>query len=108
VVTFSDDATDRLLSALGNRLRRRILRSLIEAQSPMSPKELAASHRVTINVMSHHIQRLVAVDGVTLVDERPAARGATQHFYTPGPVCGRPLVRDAIGLEGRSVGAARG
>lgn len=91
------DAIEGLLSALMHHLRREVLRSLIEAETPMSPKELAAYHRVTLGVMSHHIQRLVAVDGVQLVALRPAG-GAIQHFYEPGPACDRPLVRDAIGL----------
>lgn len=64
----------------------------------MSPKELAAFHRVTIGSMSHHIKQLMAVDGVTLVDLRPAG-GSVEHFYAPGPACDRPLVRDAIGVE---------
>lgn len=65
----------------------------------MSPKELAAYHRVTIGVMSHHIRTLVAVEGVKLVAVRPAG-AAVQHFYEPGAACERPLVRDAIGIGG--------
>lgn len=92
------DATERLLSALGHRLRRQVLKTLIEAGTPMSPKELAAYHRVTLGVMSHHVKTLVRVEGVTLVEVRPA--GATvQRFYEPGPACARPLVLDAIGVE---------
>lgn len=64
----------------------------------MSPKDLAAYHRVTLEVMSHHIRRLAAVEGVKLVATRPVG-GAVQHFYEPGPACARPLVRDAIGIE---------
>jgi hypothetical protein len=64
----------------------------------MSPKELAAYHRVTLGVMCHHIKTLVAVEGVKLVALRPAG-AAIQHFYEPGPACDRPLVRDAIGVE---------
>jgi hypothetical protein len=64
----------------------------------MSPKELAAYHRVTLQVMSHHVKMLVAVEGVELVATHPAG-GAIQHFYEPGPACKRPLVRDAIGVE---------
>jgi DNA-binding transcriptional ArsR family regulator len=95
----NDDETDRLLSALGHRLRRQILRSLMDAQAPMSPKELAARHRVTIKTMSHHITTLAAVEGVKLVAAKPAGRGSVEHFYEPGAICGRPLVREAIGLE---------
>jgi DNA-binding transcriptional ArsR family regulator len=93
-----DELTEKLLSALGHRLRRDVLRSLIEAGTPMSPKELAAYHRVTLGVMSHRIKTLVRVEVVTLVEVRPA--GATvQHFYEPGPACSRPLVLDAIGVD---------
>jgi hypothetical protein len=74
------------------------LRSLIEAETPMSPKELAAYHRVTIGVMSHHIQTLLAVDGVRLVHVTPSG-GSVQHFYEPGTACSRPLVREAVGFE---------
>jgi DNA-binding transcriptional ArsR family regulator len=95
---LEEDVTESLLSALGHRLRRDVLRSLIEAGTPMSPKELAAYHRVTIGVMSHHIRTLVGVDGVKLVELRPAG-AAIQHFYEPGPACDRPLVRDAIGVR---------
>ena len=93
-----DNATGSLLSALMYPLRRDVLRSLIEAGTAMSPKELAAYHRVTVKVMSHHIQRLLAVDGVKLVAVRPAGP-TVERFYEPGPACDRPLVRDAIGVE---------
>jgi hypothetical protein len=93
-----NDATESLLSALLHHLRRDVLRTLIEAGTPMSPKELAAYHRVTVNVMSHHVQTLVAVEGVELVATLPTG-GAIQHFYEPGPACNRPLVRDAIGMD---------
>ena len=63
--TMDDDSTDILLSALKNRLRRKVLRSLIEAQSPMSPSELAAYHRIAVGPMSHHIKQLLAVGGVS-------------------------------------------
>lgn len=99
---MNDDENDMiqsLLSALSHPLRRDVLRTVIEAGTPMSPKELAAFHRVTVGDMSHHVRRLVAVEGVRLVAKRPAARGSTEHFYEAGPACGRPLVRDAIGLE---------
>jgi hypothetical protein len=93
------NATESLLSALMYPLRRDVLRSLIEAGTPMSPKELAAYHRVTVKVMSHHVQTLLAVDGVKLVAMRPAGP-TVERFYEPGPACERPLVRDAIGIEG--------
>jgi hypothetical protein len=95
---LADDATEGLLSALRHRLRRDVLKSLIEAETPMSPKELAAYHRVSLGTMSHHIKTLARVDAVTLVEARPA--GPTiQHFYEPGPTCARPLVLDAIGVD---------
>jgi DNA-binding transcriptional ArsR family regulator len=97
------DVIESLLSALMHPLRRGVLRSLIEAGTPMSPKELAASHGVPVRDMSHHVRRLVAVEGVKLVARRPATNGTTEHFYEPGPACRRPLVRDAIGLEGGEV-----
>jgi hypothetical protein len=70
-----DNATGSLLSALMYPLRRDVLRSLIEAGTPMSPKELAAYHRVPVMDMSHHVRTLVAVEGMRLVAKRPAARG---------------------------------
>ncbi len=90
--------TESLLSALRHRVRRDVLRTLLEADSPMSPKELAACHRVTLQTMSHHVKTLVAVEGMKLVAARPSG-GAVQHFYEPGPACKRPLVLDAIGLS---------
>lgn len=93
-----NDVTESLLSALMHHLRRDVLRTLIEAGTPMSPKELAAYHRVNLKIMSHHVQKLVAVEGVELVATLPTG-GAIQHFYEPGPACDRPLVRDAIGVE---------
>lgn len=89
---------DNLLTALNHELRRAVLRSLIEADTQMSPKELAAYHRVSLEVMSYHIQKLAAVEGVKLV-ELVTTKGTVQHFYVPGRACGRPLVRDAIGVE---------
>jgi DNA-binding transcriptional ArsR family regulator len=109
-MTSAEEVIDRLLSALGNPLRRDVLRSLIEAGTPMSPKELAAYHRVDLRAMSHHVKTLLAVDGVRLVSTSPSG-GSLQHFYVPGAACSRPLVLEAIGIgvatrirfEGRSV-----
>ena len=98
---MDDDLTDNLLSALKSRFRRRVLRSLIEAESPMSPTELASYHRVGVGRMSHHIKTLLAVDGVQLVGTKPSG-GSVQHFYEPGPACLRPLVREAIGVGAAS------
>jgi DNA-binding transcriptional ArsR family regulator len=91
------DVTESLLSALSHPLRRDVLRTVIEAGTPVSPKELAVHHRVTIKSMSRHVKTLLGVEGVKLVDLRPIG-GSVQHFYEPGPACERPLVRDAIGL----------
>jgi DNA-binding transcriptional ArsR family regulator len=92
-----DNMTEGLLTALGNPLRRDVLRTLIDAETPMSPKELAALHQVNINLMSHHVRKLVAAEMMMLVDTRRSARGAPEHFYRPGPASDRPLVRDALG-----------
>jgi DNA-binding transcriptional ArsR family regulator len=93
-----DDTTESLLSALQSRVRRAVLRTVIEAEAPLSPKELAAHHRVTLQTMCHHVKTLVEVEGMTLVKIEPTGR-TVQRFYEPGPACRRPLVRDAIGIE---------
>jgi hypothetical protein len=96
--TQDDDTTESLLSALQSRLRRAVLRTVIEAGAPLSPKELAAHHRVTLKTMCHHVKTLVEVEGMTLVKIEPTGQ-TVQRFYAPGPACSRPLVRDAIGIE---------
>jgi hypothetical protein len=99
LIEHDDERTESLLSALGHPLRRSLLRGLIDGKAPMSPKELAGVHRVTLKSMCHHVSTLVAVEGLNLAETQPAKRGSVEHFYEPGPACRRPLVRDAIGLE---------
>jgi DNA-binding transcriptional ArsR family regulator len=73
-----------LLHALNHSARRQILRSMspLEAASPTSPVEAAASLDMPLTTVSYHFRVLAATGAVDEVDRRPV-RGTIQHFYEP-------------------------
>ena len=91
------DRTDenRLLAALGNPLRRQILRRLRDGEA-LSPRQLSVEFGVPISSIAYHVRGLAACGAGTLVGVK-AVRGAVQHFYrsTLEP----PWARQIIDLE---------
>jgi predicted transcriptional regulator len=78
------DATQARLTALRHPLRRRLMRLLIESQTPKSPSELAVVVDRALSNVSYHVRVLAVCDAVNLVSTTPAG-GSTQHFYVPAP-----------------------
>lgn len=72
--------TQDLITAVGHRDRRRILRILHEAREGRSPNEIAQTLYEPVGRTSYHIKVLKKSGAVALTGTRPA-RGALEHFY---------------------------
>lgn len=68
----------RLIRAMGNPLRQRILIAL--NQKAASPSELSKQLEEPLGNVSYHVRILVECDAIELVKTAPA-RGALEHFY---------------------------
>lgn len=68
----------RLIRAMGNPLRQRILQVL--NQRVASPSELSKELAEPLGNVSYHVRILVQCDAVELVKTEPV-RGALEHFY---------------------------
>jgi DNA-binding transcriptional ArsR family regulator len=97
----SDD--DKLLTALGHPLRRRILRVMADGIA-ISPRELSAALGQPLSNVSYHVRVLAGCDAVTLVETKPA-RGSIEHFYRSAVKV--PWARQVLG-QGESNGGAGG
>lgn len=84
-----------LLAALGNPLRRRILRRMRDEEM-ISPRQLANDFGLPVSYVSYHVRVLARCGAVKLVKKEPV-RGAVKHFYrsTLEP----PWARQIIDLE---------
>lgn len=80
----TSDATQDGLSALNHPLRRQLLRLLIEADEPTSPRELAITLDKTLTKVSYHVRVLARCGAVSLIRTEPA-RGSIQHLYVATP-----------------------
>lgn len=69
----------KLIGALGNSLRRDILKRMRDDE-PVSPRELADELHLPVSNIAYHIRVLANCDAVALVRVKPV-RGAVQHFY---------------------------
>lgn len=75
-----DRADDNaLLSALRHPLRRRILR-LMEAEEPISPRQISIRLERPLSNVSYHVRVLAECSAIALVFTEPV-RGSMQHFY---------------------------
>lgn len=84
-----------LLAALGNPLRRRILRRMRDEEM-ISPRQLASEFGLPLSNLAYHVRVLAKSEAITLVKVKPV-RGAVKHFYrsTVEP----PWARQIIDLE---------
>lgn len=86
---------NHLLAALGNPLRRQILRRMRD-EDAISPLELARDFNLPISNMAYHVRVLASCGAVTLVRVTPV-RGAIKHFYRSS--LEPPWARQIIDLE---------
>ncbi|MDX6624716.1 MAG: Helix-turn-helix domain [Solirubrobacterales bacterium] len=98
-----------LLAALGNPLRRRILRRMRDEEM-ISPRQLASEFGLPLSNLAYHVRVLARCEAITLVKVKPV-RGAVKHFYrsTVEPPWARQIV-DLEPLEphGHAIPPARG
>ena len=76
--TIETGVDPRLIRAMGNPLRQRILIAL--NQKPASPSELSKQLEEPLGNVSYHVRILVQCDAIELVKTAPV-RGALEHFY---------------------------
>jgi DNA-binding transcriptional ArsR family regulator len=101
----NDHAKDNaLLAALSHPLRRRILR-VMEAENPISPRELSLLLKHPLPNVSYHVRVLADCEAVALVFTEPV-RGSMQHFYRASLEA--PWARKILELERRGDEAAAG
>lgn len=74
------DTYRELLKALNHPLRRRILRTLHEAEEAMSPIQLSRTLLVPVSNVSYHVRVLRDKGALSLRRTRPV-RGSSEHFY---------------------------
>jgi DNA-binding transcriptional ArsR family regulator len=86
---------NELLAALGNPLRRQILRRMRDAK-PISPLQLAQEFDLPLSNMAYHVRVLASCGAITLVRVKPV-RGAIKHFYRSS--LKPPWARQIIDLE---------
>jgi len=73
--------TSQLFIALNHVVRRRILRTLFEAEERLaSPTQFAAALDMPLSNVNYHVTVLANMEALELVETR-AVRGATEHFY---------------------------
>jgi len=97
-----DGEASAIFEALSHRLRRRILRLMMGAESPpMSPKKIADALAEPLANISYHVRVLADCGAVELVERTPQ-RGSLEHFYLPAKFTGQPWVRDALGIAPRT------
>jgi DNA-binding transcriptional ArsR family regulator len=89
----SDDTA--LLSALRHPLRRRILR-LMEAEEPISPRQISIQLEHPLSNVSYHVRVLADCAAIALVFTEPV-RGSMQHFYRASVEA--PWARQMLALE---------
>src|SRR6478672_4583111 len=76
--TSQQGVDQRLIRAMGNPLRQRIL--LLLNKRVASPSELSKELEEPLGNVSYHVRILVQCDAIELVKTEPV-RGALEHFY---------------------------
>ena len=89
------DSHNDLLAALGNPLRRQILRRMRDVEM-ISPVQLAAELELPITNVAYHVRVLARCGAVSLVEKEPV-RGAVKHLYRSSLEA--PWARQIIDLE---------
>jgi DNA-binding transcriptional ArsR family regulator len=76
--TESNNRIEQLAHLLKSPIRVKALAVLIERVA--SPKDISVELGVSLTTVSHHVQELLKMNLIELVDEQPR-RGAVAHFY---------------------------
>jgi DNA-binding transcriptional ArsR family regulator len=69
-----------ILRALGNPIRRDVVRSMLEEQTPLSPVSIATGLGRPLGNVSYHMGILLKAGVIEMHSTRPV-RGALEHFY---------------------------
>jgi DNA-binding transcriptional ArsR family regulator len=78
-----DPARDAaILISLRHPLRRRILKAMIAAEEPSSPRGIATELKEPLSNVSYHVRVLADQGTATLHDTEPV-RGSVKHLYEP-------------------------
>jgi DNA-binding transcriptional ArsR family regulator len=77
---MNDQFWERLARAKTHATQMRILKSMQEAEEPLSPKLLSDQLEEPIGNVSYHVKCLKEVGLLELSHTRPR-RGAVEHFY---------------------------
>lgn len=94
---FENSLEERLVAVLQHPLRRVLVRTIIAANGPISPSELATSVGFPVSNVSYHVSVLVESGAMRLSDTEPV-RGAIKHLYNPVPqVRSSSLVKKTLG-----------
>lgn len=84
-----------LLAALGNPLRRQLLRRMRNGEA-VSPGELAKEFKLPLSTVGYHVKVLAHCGAITLIRVKPA-HGSLMHFYRSS--LKPPWARQIIDLE---------
>ena len=84
-----------LLAALGNPLRRQILRRMRDVEM-ISPRELSEQLDRPVSNVAYHVRVLADCGAITLAGVKPV-RGAIKHFYRSSVK--QPWAQQIIALE---------
>lgn len=71
-----------ILISLRHPLRRRILKAMITAEEPSSPRGIATELKEPLSNVSYHVRVLADHGTATLHDTEPV-RGSVRHLYEP-------------------------
>lgn len=76
-----------IITALSHPTRRAILRQYLAdgKRRRLSPARLAETFDMPVNDVAYHVRVLVRNKALRLWETKPV-RGATEHFYVPGPL----------------------
>jgi DNA-binding transcriptional ArsR family regulator len=93
------DRQGELLAVLQHPLRRAILRKLVEASAPLSPREASDGLDSALSNVSYHFRVLLS-GRLAVLDHTQQVRGSLQHFYVVDPSVDQfPWVKETLGLQ---------
>jgi DNA-binding transcriptional ArsR family regulator len=100
-MAMSKNKNDAVLTALGHKTRREILRLLENATNGgLSPKDLSSELDEQLGSVSYHVRILAASGVLKLVTTKPR-RGAIEHYYTRAGNAVDKKVTEVLGLIGK-------
>jgi DNA-binding transcriptional ArsR family regulator len=93
------DQEQPLLDALGNPLRRSLLRRLVESGERDSPRELARSEEQPLSSVSFHLRKLAELGAIETAGDLQIGSYVTQFYRASAWVRESPEVLTALGLQ---------